>query len=253
MYGTHATDCRETGRVRRWPGRIRDAGGSRTHLKLLCRQPPYRLAPAPSHSVSSPGVEPGPRPSQGRVRSATLRGHVSFQRPAEESNLVRQFRGLPCHPAHPQGFIQVSRPGLEPGSGPSEGPMRSLAPSRRFQQHPDLESNQVQGFRKALCDPLHHRDKQTRADDWICTSIERFTGPPPFSIEPRRQSSRSARIRTPSGGFGGRFLSQEDTPVSAPGLATGDRWRNNYSFSVTFQYASLMNFDQLSIRMLWSA
>ena len=49
----------------------------------------------------------------------------------------------------------------------------------------------------------------------------RFTGPPPFSIEPRRQSSRSARIRTPSGGFGDRFLSQEDTPVSAPGLATG--------------------------------
>ena len=30
-------------------------------------------------------------------------------------------------------------------------------------------------------------------------------------------SSRSARIRTPLGGFGGRFLSQEDTPVSAPG------------------------------------
>jgi hypothetical protein len=30
-------------------------------------------------------------------------------------------------------------------------------------------------------------------------------------------------------------------------------WRNNYSFSVTFQYASLMNFDQLSIRILWSA
>lgn len=29
--------------------------------------------------------------------------------------------------------------------------------------------------------------------------------------------------------------------------------RNNYSRSVTFQYASLMNFDQLSIRMLWSA
>ena len=29
--------------------------------------------------------------------------------------------------------------------------------------------------------------------------------------------------------------------------------RANYSFSVTFQYASLMNFDQLSIRMLWSA
>ena len=54
------------------------------------------------------------------------------------------------------------------------------------------------------------------------------------------------------GGFGDRFLSQEDTPASAPGLATGDHWRNDYSRSVTFQYASLMNFDQLSIRMLWS-
>ena len=45
----------------------RGAGGSRTHLKLLCRQLPCRLAPAPRHSVSSPGVEPGLRPSQGRV------------------------------------------------------------------------------------------------------------------------------------------------------------------------------------------
>ena len=34
-------------------------------------------------------------------------------------------------------------------------------------------------------------------------------------------ASRSARIRTPCGGFGGRFLSQEDTPVSASGLTTG--------------------------------
>ena len=62
-------------------------------------------------------------------------------------------------------------------------------------------------------------------------------------------ASRSARIRTLWCGFGGRFLSQEDTPVSAPGLATGDQRRNNYSCSVTFQYASLMNFDQLAIRI----
>ena len=119
MYGTHATNCRETGRVRRWPGRIKDAGGSRTHVKLLCRQPHYRLAPAPNLSVSSPGVEPRApraawsRPSQGRVRSATLREH-SHQRPAEESNpgtvrsMVGQFRGLPCDPAHPQGLLSKS-------------------------------------------------------------------------------------------------------------------------------------------------
>jgi hypothetical protein len=60
------------------------------------------------------------------------------QYPAEDSNLVRQFRRLPCVPAHPQGvyrlrlerhptagaslLFQMSRPGFEPGPGPSEGP-----------------------------------------------------------------------------------------------------------------------------------
>lgn len=66
-------------------------------------------------------------------------------------------------------------------------------------------------------------------------------------------ASTSARSRTPFGGFGDRFLSQEDARVSAPGLATRDHWRNDYSRSVTFQYASLINFDQLSIRTSWSA
>ncbi len=127
------------------PTARRDAGGSRTHSKLLCRQPPYRLAPAPSHSVSSPGVEPGLRPSQGRVRSATLRGHVSFQRPAEESNRGTRAAGSgsfeDCHAIRytRRAFIQVSRPGIEPGSGPSEGPMRSLAPSRRSASRPGVE------------------------------------------------------------------------------------------------------------------
>lgn len=43
-----------------------------------------------------------------------------------------------------------------------------------------------------------------RADDWICTSIERFTGPPPFSVEPRRQAGargfepRGAALETAS-------------------------------------------------------
>src|SRR6202011_1151870 len=58
-------------------------------------------------------------------------------------------------------------------------------------------------------------DYSCRADDWIRTSIERFTKPPPFSVEPRRQTSisTSARSRTPLGGLGGRLLSQEHTRV----------------------------------------
>ena len=52
-------------------------------------------------------------------------------------------------------------------------------------KYPDLESNQDQDLRTVLCCPLHHRDK--RADDWICTSIIRFTRPAPYSVEPRRR------------------------------------------------------------------
>ena len=44
-------------------------------------------------------------------------------------------------------------------------------------QYPDLESNQDQDLRRILCCPLHHRD--VRADDWICTSMSRFTKPVP--------------------------------------------------------------------------
>ncbi len=47
-------------------------------------------------------------------------------------------------------------------------------------------------------------------------------------------SSRSARSRTPLGGFGGRSLSQEDTPVRPPALRPG-AWRNDYSANWTFQ------------------
>jgi hypothetical protein len=75
-------------------------------------------------------------------------GSSRRQYPAEDSNLVRQLRRLPCVPAHSQGVsfaqkttlpqltlgarhrTQISRPGIEPGPGPSEGPMRSVTPSR---------------------------------------------------------------------------------------------------------------------------
>ena len=109
----------------------RSAGGSRTHLKLLCRQPPCRLAPALS-SASSPGIEPGPRPSQGRVQDPPH---------PEDSFLPAPRRGIEPRPAVPKTVVLsgtparlvdgVSRPGIGPGPGPSEGPVRSTTPSRQ--------------------------------------------------------------------------------------------------------------------------
>ena len=44
------------------------------------------------HPVSSPGMEPGLRPSQGRVQDPPHSEDCFAQRPAEESNLVLQIR-----------------------------------------------------------------------------------------------------------------------------------------------------------------
>ncbi len=52
-------------------------------------------------------------------------------------------------------------------------------------------------------------------------------------------------IRTLSASFGGWLLSQENTPVIR--ARPCDRARFDYDLSSTFQYASLINFDQLSI------
>ena len=51
-------------------------------------------------------------------------------------------------------------------------------------------------------------------------------------------------IRTLLTSFGGWLLSQENTPVFAP---RPDGARLGYDFSSAFQYAWLINFDQLSI------
>ena len=157
-----------------------------------CSRLPCRLAPASHHPVSSPGVEPGLRPSRGRVQIPHTPRTFVTQRPAEELNLVLQLRGLPCCPAHPQGLR-----------------------CQCLDQESDLDLD----LRRVLCDPLHHRDVQTRADDWICTSIERFTGPLPFCSA--TSASTSARSRTPCGRVGACLLSQEHTRVSPPATRTG--------------------------------
>lgn len=49
-----------------------------------------------SVQVSSPGVEPGPRPSQSRVRIRHTPRTCCWQCLADESNVVLELRRLPC-------------------------------------------------------------------------------------------------------------------------------------------------------------
>jgi hypothetical protein len=90
-----------------------------------------------------------------------------------------------------------------------------------------------------------------RADDWIRTSMDLFTRQVPFSVEPHRQFSRNAVIRTLSIGFGGRVRSQANIPVwQKPSELS---FCGCQSSSSTFQYESLMNLDQLFTRFIRSA
>lgn len=152
----------------------------------LCRRPPHRLAPTStvffsttqillSKTVSSPGIEPGLRPSQGRVRIRhTPRTHSS-QCLTEESNLVWQLRTLPCYPSHSQG-------------------MSSIPTWNRTRTWTFGGSNAI---RYTIGTTI-----TTRADDWIRASMNRFTRPVPFCFEPRRQSfEQERRESNPIGRF----------------------------------------------------
>ena len=95
----------------------------------------------------------------------------------------------------------------------------------------------------------------SRADDWIRTSINRpkkatQSKPAPFSVEPRRQArARGVEPRPPvlEAGCSPRstlvlLVVKSSRPLEPGAIVV------NYFASSTFQYASLMNFDQLSIR-----
>lgn len=145
-------------------------------------------------------------------------------------NRTPSCRFVVCHanPAHPQG--KVSRPGIEPGSGPSEGPMRSIAPSRLINTvfRPGVEPGP--GSSAALCNPLHYRDI-------LFFFSEPTTGIAPvgcglqdhrLAVRPRWLSfyaqGRIARIPTP--------LLRPWRPLAlpgghAPGFTARDLWRND--------------------------
>ena len=232
-----------------WPYHCfpRDAGGNRTHLNRVAAG---RLAVwLQRHvvSVSSPGVEPGLRPPQGRVRIPhTSRTYLPSAPPRnrtssgsfEDCRAVRHTRRA--------NVSTRNRTWIRTFGGSYAIPCT-------------IETLSVPTWSRtrarALGEPRAIRytiGTHTRADDWTCTSIKRFTGPLPFCSATSAFQGTSARSRTPCDGFGDRLLSQEHARVSAPGRAAESR-RNDYFCNSTFQYASLMNFDQLSIRTWWSA
>ena len=100
---------------------VRDAGGSRTHFYRVAAG---RLAIWLQRQVSSSGVEPDPRPSQSRVRSATPRGCNRTRADGWIRTSMRRFTGpLPFsiephrHEAGAQGF-EPCRAALETGCSP---------------------------------------------------------------------------------------------------------------------------------------
>ena len=141
-------------------------------MKLLCRQPPCRLAPAPNHPVSSPGVEPGLRPSRGRV-------------------LIRHTpRNV---------FLFAPRRGIEPGHHAQRGrgsfeDCHAIRHTRRASCRKclDQELNLDLDFRRVLCDPLHHRDLQR--PDLESNQGQGLRRSPVRSATPSGQTNQSRRL-----------------------------------------------------------
>jgi hypothetical protein len=131
----------------------RDAGGSRTHLNRVAAG---RLAVwlqrhrtiengTDIGTMPSPGIEPGPRPSQGRVRirhTPRTRCRADRESPARESDPALRLRRPPClrhtrgedrcRPGRDERTGTMPSPGVEPGLRPSEGRVRFHHTPRAF-------------------------------------------------------------------------------------------------------------------------
>ena len=93
----------------------------------LCR-PPLRVTSAP-FSVLAGSRTWSTTFAESRA-STTLQGQCE-KYPTEESNLARLLRRQSCVLHTRRASIKISRPGIEPGPGPSEGPVLSATPSRQ--------------------------------------------------------------------------------------------------------------------------
>ena len=110
--------------------------------------------------MSSPGIEPGPRPSQSRVRIRHTPRTCCFSVPRQGVEPRLAVPKTAVRPSHSQGMLSSS-PSRNRTWSNSFGSCHAIQHTHEPNcQHPDLESNQDQDLRRVLCCPLHHRDKE---------------------------------------------------------------------------------------------
>jgi hypothetical protein len=131
----------------------RDAGGSRTHFnRVAAGRLAVGLQRPSDEAMSSPGIEPGLRPSRSRVRVR----HTP--RTSSNSNPPPGNRTRPC------GFEDRRAPDTLAGSG--------RYPGRAKRECPRQESNLVCDLRRVACCPSHPKG--------VFAEVPGFKGPASF-------------------------------------------------------------------------
>ena len=165
MYGTHVADrlVKGQGGVRRWPSRILLSKRRRWESNPLQTALQAVAVPSGSSAQSSSVL------ARSRTWSSTFAGSRAIRNTPRTCFISAPRRGIEPRPAVSMTAMRSGTPAgrsfkcLDQGSNLDLDLRRALCDPLRhrdvFNKHPDLESNQVQGFRKALCVPLHHRDK----------------------------------------------------------------------------------------------
>ena len=104
--------------------------------------------------IARPGIEPGLRPSQSRVQSATLTGCFDFGFGIADCGIASDQSAI----RNPHSTIEIPCQGIEPRPAVSKTAMLSSTPTR----HTSISTwNRTRTW---MCDPLHHRDVGRRLD-----------------------------------------------------------------------------------------
>jgi hypothetical protein len=175
----------------------------------------------------------------------------SGRRPRQESNLILDLRGVACVSGTLRGRVVSAPPGSRTPSCRIEA-YRAIRHTRRacFAEHPDLDSNQGLDLRRVQCYPLHHRDVSS-IPTWSRTRTWTLGGSGAVRYTIGTQEPTTGLAPASSGLQNRRLAIRSRRKVRL--RPEGRKRCHIYFSSSTFQYASLTNFDQLSIRTSWNA